>query len=258
MKFTQIRNATIKIDYAGKTLLFDPFLADKGTIPGYPATVNNHIRNPTVELPMSMNDIFDDVDAVIVTHTHPDHWDDAAQKLVPQDTLIFARDAVDEWQIQLPGFRNTRALKERNDYEGITMTKTPGQHGRGQVLEGAMGEILGRVCGVVLQHSDEPTVYIAGDTVWYEGVAETLKQHTPDVIVLNSADARLLPNEPIIMGKQDVYEVYHAAPQATLIASHMEAVNLATLSRKELGEFLSEQEMVDRVRIPDDGESYRF
>ena len=84
------------------------------------------------------------------------------------------------------------------------------------------------------------------------------KQHQPDVIVLNSADARVLPNEPILMGKEDVYEVYNAAPQATLIASHIESLNLATLSRKELRAFLDEKGMTQRVLVPEDGDSYRF
>lgn len=103
MKFMQIRNATIKVEYAGKTFLFDPFLADKGAVPGYPATVNSHINNPTVDLPMSMSEVFKDVDAVIVTHTHPDHWDDAAKKLVPKDMLIFARDGRDDGKSNCPG-----------------------------------------------------------------------------------------------------------------------------------------------------------
>ena len=60
------------------------------------------------------------------------------------------------------------------------------------------------------------------------------------------------------MGKQDIYEVYQAAPGATIIASHMEAVNHATLSRKELREFLSEKAMTQRVLVPEDGESYTF
>lgn len=60
------------------------------------------------------------------------------------------------------------------------------------------------------------------------------------------------------MGKQDVYEVYKAAPDATIIASHMESVNHATLSRKELREFLSEKGMMQRVLVPEDGESYMF
>jgi L-ascorbate metabolism protein UlaG (beta-lactamase superfamily) len=126
------------------------------------------------------------------------------------------------------------------------------------VLEGPIGELLGKVCGVVFKHPSEKTLYIAGDTVWYQGVDESLKKYDPDVVVLNSGDAKVLPDDSIIMGKQDVYEVYKAAPRATLIASHMEAVNHATLSRKELREFLREQGMTQRVLIPADGETYRL
>ena len=57
------------------------------------------------------------------------------------------------------------------------------------------------------------------------------------------------------MGKEDVATVYQAAPQATLIASHMEAVNHAVLSRQELHTYLTERGMMDRVRIPADGEA---
>ena len=76
--------------------------------------------------------------------------------------------------------------------------------------------------------------------------------------MLNSCDAQVIGNESIIMGKQDLYEVHKAAPDTTVIASHMEAVNHATLTRKELRGFLSEKGMTQRVLIPEDGESYTF
>ena len=91
-----------------------------------------------------------------------------------------------------------------------------------------------------------------------KGVEQNLEQYKPDVIVLNSGDARVLHNEPIIMGEKDVYEVYKAARSATIITSHMEAVNHATLSRKDLRAFLLEQGMTSRVLVPEDGESYNF
>ena len=68
----------------------------------------------------------------------------------------------------------------------------------------------------------------------------------------------MLGYEPIIMDKKDVYEVYKAAPRATIIASHMESVNHAMLSRKELREFISEKGMTQRVLVPEDGESRVF
>jgi L-ascorbate metabolism protein UlaG (beta-lactamase superfamily) len=257
VRFKQIRNATILIEFAGKRFLVDPMLSEKGGFPGFEGTVNSHISNPTVDLPVPVSEMLD-VDAVIVTHTHPDHWDDAAKSLVPKDTLLFAQNAKDAEEIRGAGFRNVRALEETTEFDGITMIKTHGQHGRGKALEGPIGEILGQVSGIVFKHRSEKTLYVAGDTVWYRGVDESLKKHDPDVVVLNSGDAKILPDDSIIMSKQDIHEVYKAAPRATIIASHMEAVNHATLSRRELREFLVAHGMTQRVLIPADGEAYSF
>ena len=257
MKLTQIRNATLKVEYAGKKFLIDPMLSKKGAFPGFPGTINSHIANPTVDLPLPLSEILD-VDAVIVTHTHQDHWDDAAKEAIPKDMPIFTQNARDQWDIQMSWFRNTWVLEERNDFGGITLNKTPGQHGRGEILEGLMGDILGNVCGIVFTHPTEKTLYIAGDTIWYQGVEQNLKQYKPDVMVLNSGDAKVLPNESIIMGKEDVYEAYKAAPLATIIASHMGAVNHASLSREDLRAFIVDHRMNSRVLVPEDGESYSF
>ncbi len=254
MQFTQIRNATLKINYAGKKFLIDPWLAEKGAIPGFGGCINDHIRNPTAELPIPISEIVE-VDAVILTHDHPDHWDETAQQAIRKDIPFFVQHAKDAQAIRSAGFSNIRVMDEHTSFEGITLIKTPGQHGRPKVLED-MKALLGDVSGVVFKHPDEKTLYIAGDTVWYQAVENTLKKYHPDIVVLNSCDAQVIGNESIIMGKQDIYEVYKAAPEATVIASHMEAVNHATLTRKELREFLSEKAMTQRVLIPADGESY--
>ncbi|SES73880.1 L-ascorbate metabolism protein UlaG, beta-lactamase superfamily [Nitrosospira multiformis] len=256
MKFTQLRNATIIIGYAGKKFLVDPMLAEKGAFPGFEGTINSHLANPLVDLPVPMDEILD-VDAVIVTHIHPDHWDEAAINLVPKDMLIFAQNEKDAVEIRAQGFRNVRALGESTVFDDITFIKTPGRHGGEKTVE-EWGDLLGHVSGVVFKHPNEKTLYIAGDTVWYEGVEENLKKYEPDVVVLNSGDAQVLGYEPIIMDKKDVYEVCKAAPKATVIASHMEAVNHAMLSRKELREFLSEKNVAQRVLVPEDGESCIF
>lgn len=256
MKFQQLRNATLIIEYAGKKFLIDPMLAEKGAFPGFDGTINSHIANPLVNLPVPMDEILD-VDAVIVTHIHPDHWDDAAIKLVPKGMLIFAQNENDAAEIQGQGFKNIRVMGENTVFDDITLIKTPGRHG-GEKTIAEWADLLGHVSGVVFKHPDEKTLYIAGDTVWYEGVEENLKKYEPDVVVLNSGDAQVLGYEPIIMDKKDVYEVYKAASKATIIASHMESVNHAMLSRKELREFLSEKGMTQRVLVPEDGESCVF
>ena len=77
MNITQIRNATQLITYAGKRFLIDPMLAPKDAYPGFPGTARAEVRNPMVELPCEIDALLD-VDAIIVTHTHPDHWDETA------------------------------------------------------------------------------------------------------------------------------------------------------------------------------------
>ena len=108
---------------------------------------------------------------------------------------------------------------------------------------------------MIFSHPGEKRLYLAGDTVWNEIVEHSLRQHRPEVVILNCGDARVPGLGSIIMGKEDVRAVYLAAPQATLIASHMEAVNHAVLSRDELRDFLDEHGMTARVLVPADGET---
>lgn len=44
MKLTQIRNATLKVEYAGKKFLIDPMLSKKGAFPGFPAPLIATLR----------------------------------------------------------------------------------------------------------------------------------------------------------------------------------------------------------------------
>ena len=60
------------------------------------------------------------------------------------------------------------------------------------------------------------------------------------------------------MGTEDVLKVCEAAPDAAIIASHMDAVNHATVSRTELREFLKKHGVDGRVLIPEDGEFLEF
>jgi L-ascorbate metabolism protein UlaG (beta-lactamase superfamily) len=256
MKIKQVRNATLIIEYIGKKFLVDPLLAEKGAYPGFEGTANSHLRNPLVDLTIPMDEILD-VDAVIVTHLHPDHWDEAAKALVPKDMLIFAQNADDAAAVQAAGFGNTRVLTENTEFDGISLIKTPGQHGTDQAYA-VIGQILGNVCGVVFRHPDEKTLYLAGDTIWNGYVEENLRTHKPDVIVVNCGDALVPGLGSIIMGKEDVYRVYQATPGATILASHMESVNHRMLSRQELREFIAEKAMTQRVLVLEDGESVDF
>ncbi len=74
----------------------------KAPRPGFPGTARSELRNPLVELPFSRDKIVD-VDAVIVTHTHDDHWDAAAIAAIPKTLPVFAQHEADAARAAQPG-----------------------------------------------------------------------------------------------------------------------------------------------------------
>lgn len=228
-------------------------LAEKGTYPPFPNSIRQDQNNPLVNLPISVEEIIDGVDAVIVTHLHLDHFDDAAKQALPKDIKMFVQNEEDAAVVKDAGFKNVEVLTQNTVFEDIQLIKTKGEHGRGEILKRT-----GLVCGVVLKHKSEKTLYVAGDTVWYSAVEEEINTHKPEIIVINGGDNQFLEGGSLVMGKEDIYEVYKAAPHATIISVHMEAVNHWMLSREELKSFIKEKEMASRVFVPNDGEVYAF
>jgi len=260
VQFQQIRNATAKISYAGKTFLLDPLLAKKGAYPGFDGTFRSERRNPLVELPMAAPDVLKGVDAVIVSHTHLDHWDGGNNNFIPKEIPLFVQHEADAKIIRGQGFTDVRILGQNTEFEGVTLTKTGGQHGTDEMYrQTPVAELLGTAMGIVFQAPGAKTVYVAGDTIWRSEVDQNLAKFKPDVVVLNAGDARLVGyTGSIIMGKDDVLHAAQAVPTATIVASHMEAINHTTLSRKELLEHVQQHGIQDRVRIPADGEVLKF
>lgn len=103
--YQHIRNATAKIEYAGQTFLIDPFFAPKNSMAGFAGTYHSAKRIPLVDLPMPSSQIMKGVDAVIITHTHEDHWDEAAQKAIPKHLPVFVQHEKDAALVRSQGFK---------------------------------------------------------------------------------------------------------------------------------------------------------
>ena len=257
----QIRNATVKIDFSGTTFLVDPMLSAKGEFPGFPGTYRSELRNPLIDLPFSADQVLDSVEAVVVTHTHTDHWDEAAQKRIPKSMPVFVQNEADAKTIRGQGFKDVRVLKGSTTFNGVKLSKTGGQHGSDLwFADPARAEAMGPVMGVVFSAPKAKTVYVAGDTVWRPEVDQALAQHRPDVVILNTGSALVsgFEEHPIIMGKQDTLQATKAAPKAAIVAVHMDSVNHMSLSRKELRDFVQDNKIQDRVMVPEDGEVMKF
>lgn len=255
MKIQQIRNATIRIECAGKHFLIDPWFQKKGTGMSAPSPdpEKAKIPSPTTELPFSVEQIMEGIDAMIVTHIHPDHFDPETAAMLDKSIPVFAVNEETKSQIEGFGYTSVMVLKdEGTDFDGVILIRTEAMHGE------SPERAAGAVCGVILQAAGEPTLYVAGDTIYYKGVEQTLERYHPDVVVLNACGAELMGVGRLIMGTEDVLKVCEAAPNATIIASHMDAVNHATVTRAELRDFLRKHGKDGHVLIPEDGECLEF
>ncbi|MGZ4388419.1 MAG: MBL fold metallo-hydrolase [Gaiellaceae bacterium] len=222
MRVTLLRNATLLVELAGRRILVDPML---GPVGSYPAIENTPRPRPNPLVPLPAVEL-EPLDAVIVTHLHRDHYDATAAETLRKELPVLTQ-APSAERLRADGFSDVRPVEDELDWDGVLFARTGGRHGHG-----AVAEAMGPVSGFVLSAAGEPTLWIAGDTVWCDEAADALERHRPDVAVVNAGAAQFLDSEPITMDAADVARVVEAGPQ--VVAVHMEAINHCLLSRAEL------------------------
>ena len=259
ISYQHIRNATAKIEVAGSTFLVDPYLAPKGNYAGFEGTINSQKRNPLIDMKEPVEKVLEGVDAVIVTHTHADHWDEYAQKVLPKTLPIFVQNAGDAQIIRSQGFKDVRVLGKNTEFNQVKLSKTGGQHGTDQMYAiPQFAELLGEAMGVVMHADGEKTLYIVGDTIWNEEVEFALNRYKPEIIVMNTGYAQVEGNpDGIIMGKADVAKARQVAPKADIITVHMDAVNHAAVTSDDMRKFVKEHKL-SKVAVPKEGEVLKY
>lgn len=248
MRFQLVRHATLRLDYAGKRLLVDPVLADPESLDPAPNAANR-LRNPRVPLPFEASRLLD-TDAILVTHAHRDHFDDAAAAFLPKHLPLFCQPE-DADLFERRGFHYVTPVSDIVTWGHICIVRTGGRHGTGET-----GERMGKVSGYVLYTVGDATLYIAGDTVWCPEVEEALTKYVPDVCIVNAGAAQFLEGGPITMDADDVVRLARAIPWAQIVAVHMEAWNHCLLTRADLGARFDREKL--SIRIPLDGEEFRL
>ena len=247
-----IRNATLKIQYAGKTILLDPMLGEKGT----EMSALGVNLNPRVHLTMPVSEVLKGVDFVLLTHAHIDHYDPAAKRLISKNMPWYVQPADYDSVAVKDHFRNTTVIKENVNVGGITIIRIAGNHGRGK-----LGEMMGASSGYVLKADGQPTLYVMGDCVWNEVTQKVVKEHQLEYIVVNSGGAILPPmsktDGPIIPNEAETMQIIDDCPVNTrFIAVHMDAIDHCQTTRAILrNEARHHGTDMSRLIIPEDGES---
>ncbi len=245
MKLQLIRNATMKIEYNGTTFLTDPMLSEKFDIESFAG----NSRNPTIDLPISVDEIFQNVDAVLCSHTHQDHFDSVAMDIIPPEMIIFCQ-SEDVKKLTENNFISLKSGTKKTNFKGTTIIRTEGHHGTGEI-EKAMG----KVSGYILQAANEPVVYWAGDTIYCNEVKQVISEYNPDYIITHSCGATLDNSGPIIMDAKQTIDVCKNSNDSIIIAVHMEALDHATVTRKDLRKLANKEGILEEnLLIPNDGD----
>ena len=235
MRLRLIRHATVLLSTGGKTILVDPMLDPAGARPPVENTPNQR-DNPLVELPEPAAVVVQGLDAIVVTHLHQDHFDATAAALLPKDVPLFCSPD-DSETLRGHGFADVRPVDDRVEWEGMAITRTAGVHG-------PLGPSPGFVIG---------SLYVAGDTVWCDEVRAALDEHRPAVVVVNASGARFLEGGPLVMTVDDVVAVARHAPDAHVVAVHLEAINHCLETRADLHQRLHEEDLTSQVTVPENG-----
>lgn len=214
---TLIGGPTVLIEFGGLRFLTDPtFDHDGGEYHANGVTLHK-ISGPTMS-PEALGKI----DAVLLSHDqHADNLDHLGRAFLGSVPLVLTTGVgagrlqgsargLDVWQsVTLAGA----------DGAEVTITATPCRHG-----PAGIEPVTGDVVGFMLEAADglTPPVYVTGDTVYYEGVAEVARRFSPGFILAFAGAARVRGPIDLTMSANDLLDTAHAFPQSLIIPVHTE------------------------------------
>lgn len=214
LSITLIGGPTALLEIDGFRLLTDPTFDAPG------AYQLPHVKLEKLTGPaLSATDI-GEVDAVLLGHDqHSDNLDHSGKAFLTKAKRVLTTEAgAKRLGGQTEGFAPWAAttLKGRNG-NSLTITATPARHGPAGI-ETLSGDVIGFV--VASNREGSRPVYISGDTVWFDGVAEVAKRFRCGVVLPFAGAAQTRGPFHLTMDTNDTIETARAFPDAVIVPVH--------------------------------------
>jgi L-ascorbate metabolism protein UlaG (beta-lactamase superfamily) len=211
LTLTLIGGPTALIEIDGFRLLTDPTFDVPGTYQ------LQHVKLEKLSGPALSVDSIGEIDAVLLSHDqHADNLDESGKHFLPKakrvlTTVVGAKRLGGHAEGLVP-WATTELTKGGRS---LTITATPARHG-----PAGIEPLAGDVIGFVLAPKEGRPIYISGDTVWYDGVADVAQRFKAGVVMPFAGAAQTRGPFHLTMDTNDTIETARAFPDAVIAPLH--------------------------------------
>ena len=242
LRITYSGGPTALLEIAGLRLLTDPTFDAPGRTYEIPrvGAKTTKLVGPAISV-----DALGVIDAVLLSHDeHADNLDDAGRALLSTIPAIFTTPAgarrlggkahgLAAWQSTVVG------------QGALRITAVPGRHGP-EGCEPLLGDVTGFVLRVAT--GTGPTVYVTGDTVFYEQVEEVGRRFAVDVIVANLGRVEQPGGPRFTMSAEDAVKAARKLGATRIVPLHYDGWAHFTQGREDAARAFAEAGLEGRVQ----------
>jgi L-ascorbate metabolism protein UlaG (beta-lactamase superfamily) len=237
-------NATTLLRLGPFTVLTDPNFLHRGQR----AHLGYGLRSKRLTDPALVPALLPELDAVLLSHMHGDHWDRIATRSLDRATPVLTTPQAAK-ALSALGFRETADLVPWQSHEftrggeTLRITSVPGVHGPGPLAR-VLPQVMGSVLELVRDGEVSWRGYISGDTLYRPFLAEVLERCGPlDVVIPHLGGTKALAITVTMDARQGADLVSLLSPRLT-VPVHFDDYDRF---RSPLGDFVAE---VARRRAP--------
>ncbi|MFP5347414.1 MAG: MBL fold metallo-hydrolase [Actinomycetes bacterium] len=253
-----VGTATTLLRLGSFTLLTDPNFLHRGER----AYLGYGLSSKRRTEPALQPDALPQLDAVLLSHLHGDHFDRVARRrldhALPVVTTPQAERRLRRW-----GFSQAQALQTWESHEltrgdeVLRLTSVPGVHGPGPLAR-LLPQVMGTVLELTSGDSRPFRLYISGDTLYRDWLAQVTERVGPlDAAVVHLGGTRILGILVTMDGEQGADLVGRLRPKIT-VPVHFDDYGVFRSPRSDFEEQWSQRGLPGELRTVERGETVQL